>query len=144
VTTIRNREMTDTGASHEPSPSRRPARVVLLLLLVIGAVLLPAAYWLMAQGPGTRLTSPPGSTVAEFSGTGDEVTDTFQVREGWDIHWQNGGDRFAFAISGDRDFGTVIDQREPGSGITSPVGGGTFRLEITADGDWSVEIRQGD
>ena len=144
MTTVRNLEMTDTGdaSGGETPPARRRARVILIGVIV--AIVLGSGYWLLTQGPGTRLTSPAGSEVTEFSGTGDEVTDTFQVREGWEIHWQNSGDRFAFAITGDRDFGTVIDQQEPGSGITSPVGGGTYRLEITAEGEWTVEVRQGE
>jgi hypothetical protein len=47
-------------------------------------------------------------------------------------------------MSGDRDLGTVVEQDEPGSGVTSPVGGGTFRLEIEAEGAWKIQIVQGE
>lgn len=113
------------------------------MALLVGAVA-SAGYWILTQGPGRELVSPPGSIVAEFSGTGNQTTDAFQVREGWQIQWANSGPSFAFAITGDRDFGTVIDQREPASGVTSPVGGGTFRLEISADGPWTISIVQGE
>lgn len=111
-----------------------------VIVLVIAAV----AYWLLFHGPGQNITSPSGSTILEVSGQRDAATDDFRVREGWSIHWENSGHRFAFAISGDRDFGTVVDQSEPGSGVTSPVGGGTFRLEIEAEGPWSIRVVQGE
>ena len=111
-------------------------------IVVIVAVL--AAYWFVTQGPGQQLLSPRGSTVAEFSGDGDQTTSPFQVREGWAIHWDSTAAHFAFAIRGDRDFGTIIDIDEPGSGVTSPTGSGSYNLEITADGPWSIRITQGE
>jgi hypothetical protein len=118
----------------------RPILLVVAVALVVGV----GGLLFFAQGPGQRILSPEGSTVAEFSGDGDEITDEFQVREGWTIHWENSGVRFAFAITGDRDFGTVIEQDEPASGVTSPVGEGTFRLEIEAEGPWEIRIVQGE
>lgn len=112
---------------------------------VVGLIVLAAiGYWFLTLGPGQTLVSPAGSTVAEFSGEGDQTTDEFEVREGWAIHWENSGESFSFAITGDRDFGTVIDQSEPGSGVTSPVGAGAYRLEIAAEGPWAIRIVQGD
>ena len=83
----------------------------------------------------------PG-VIAQFDGDGDKTTQAFTVTEGWQIQWETSGTSFDFAITGDRDFGTVIEQDGPGSGITSPVGSGSFRLEITAEGRWSVHIVQ--
>ena len=122
------------------SSTGRPIIIGLVVLLVVAI----AGYWFFTQGPGQQLLSPPGSTVAEFEGDADEVTSSFDVREGWAIHWESSGDAFSFAINGDRDFGTVIDIDEPGNGITSPTGSGTYHLEITADGPWTVTITQGD
>lgn len=131
-----------THEDHVVDRRRRwPVRIAVLIgLLVMASV----AYWLMTEGPGQALLSPAGSTVADFSGEGDQTTDAFEVREGWSIHWENTGETFAFAISGDRDFGTVIQQQEPGSGVTSPVGEGSYRLEIVADGPWTIQIVQGE
>lgn len=84
----------------------------------------------------------PIRSVTEFNGTADETTDAFQVHEGWQLHWETTGEAFAFAITGDRNFGTVVRQEGPGSGITSPIGAGIFRLEIKAKGPWSVRIIQ--
>lgn len=117
------------------------------LPIIIGLVVLLVvvlAGWFLTQGPGQQLLSPAGSTVAEFAGESDQVTDSFSVREGWAIHWESSGDAFSFAIEGDRDFGTVIDIDEPGNGVTSPTGSGTFHLEITADGPWTVRVTQGE
>lgn len=116
--------------------------MVAALIIVVGVALVAFLYWYL-NGPGAP-GGPARSVVAEFSGVSDQTTNTFQVREGWQIHWETEGDRFAFAITGDLDFGTVIEEEGPGSGITSPVPSGSFRLEITAEGPWSVTIIQGD
>jgi hypothetical protein len=124
-----------------PSGTRR-----WILLAVIAAVLLIAAggYWFFSMGSGDGVTSPPGSEVISFSGDGDQTTESFEVRQGWQIQWQHDR-KFAMAIRGDRDFGTVIDEKgKAGSGVTSPVGAGTFYLEITANGPWQVTIIQGE
>jgi hypothetical protein len=105
------------------------------LLVLLVAV---AAYWYATGG-----LSPAGSTVAQFSGDGDQVTDPFPVREGWLIRWESTGTRFAFAVTGDRDFGILVDRQGPASGSTALVSAGTYRLEVTADGPWTVRITQG-
>jgi hypothetical protein len=129
--------------NHSASTRRRswlaPALIGLGLLVIVGI-----AYWAVTQGPAQALVSPRGSHIASFDGHGDQVTASFKVRPGWAIHWNAKGDAFAFEIKGDRDLGKVIDIDEPGSGVTSPTGGGTYYLAVTADGDWSIEITQGD
>ena len=123
-------------------PSRR-TRWPTPVALLVGLLALAAVAYVLAEGPGQSLLSPTGSTVAELSGDGDQTSDAFDVREGWSIHWENRGDRFAFAITGDRDFGTVVEQDESGTGVTSPAGGGRYRLEIQAEGPWEIRIVQG-
>lgn len=113
--------------------------------VAVGVLLLAAsALWFLTEGPGQRLLSPPGSTVAEFEGSGSQSTPRFRVREGWQIHWDSRSEAFSFAIRGDRDFGTVVEVAEPTSGITAPVGAGSFYLEVTAGGEWSITVIQGD
>jgi len=132
--------MTDTI-----EPAHRPRRwVVPAFAVAIALLLILGGYWVFTQGPGRQLLSPQGSTVASFSGATDQTTGSFQVREGWAIHWDSTGQKFAFAIRGDRDFGTVINITEPGSGVTSPTGAGSFHLEVTAQGSWTISITQGD
>jgi hypothetical protein len=123
---------------------RRPSWAKAVLVAVLAVVLLIGGYWLFTQGPGRQLLSPAGSTVAEFSGDSNQTTGSFQVREGWAINWESTGQQFAFAIRGDRDFGTVINIDEPGSGVTSPTGAGTFHLDVTAAGPWAISITQGE
>ena len=124
--------------------ARGHQRLAWLAVGLAAIVIILLGYWFLTRGPGVELLSPTGSTVTGFTGEGDMTTGTFQVRDGWAIHWESTGDRFAFAIRGDRDFGTVIDVDEPESGVTSPTGAGAFHLEITAAGPWSITIAQGE
>jgi hypothetical protein len=111
--------------------------------VAVAALVLVAAgyglYYLFGRGTGEP---PPRTDVAEFSGDSDATTESFTVQEPWQIHWETEGESFSYAIEGDRDYGTIIEQEGPGSGVTSPVGSGTFHLEITADGPWHVQIFQ--
>ncbi|MBA2555949.1 MAG: hypothetical protein H0V12_01155 [Chloroflexi bacterium] len=116
----------------------RLATIALILLAIIAA----AVYWYVNNGPGRA--SPAGSTVVELAGAGNQSTEPFTVRPGWRIEWQNTGDQFFMAITGDRDFGTVVEQQEPGSGVTSPSGAGTYRIDVRAAGEWSITVVQGD
>lgn len=126
---------------HRETNTRLRRRV----FVFVGVVTVAAAgLWFFTLGPGQRVLSPAGSTVAHFNGPGAATTGEFRVREGWQIHWDSESDTFSLAIRGDRDFGTVVEVDEPTSGITAPVGGGTFFLEVSAEGDWSVEVIQGD
>lgn len=127
---------------HRAKNTRARSRV--RVFVVIGGLLLVAGgYWFLTEGPGQRILSPPGSSVAEFEGPGAMTTSSFKVREGWQIHWDSQSENFTLAIRGDRDFGTVIELTEPTSGITAPVGAGSFHLEVSAEGDWSITVLQG-
>jgi hypothetical protein len=122
---------------------RIPQWIAAIILVIIVLVSFAGVYLFFTQGPGTQFLSPAGSTVAAYSGDGDQTTLAFKVREGWAIQWESKGDQFAFAIQGDRDFGKVIDINEPGNGVTSPTGAGSFHLEVTATGPWTISITQG-
>jgi hypothetical protein len=126
------------------APSASVARDRRPLLIVVGAVVLLASAWFFLLGPGARILSPKGSAVAEFDGSGDLTTQSFTVREGWEIHWTSESEQFTLAIRGDRNLGTVVDGAGAGLGVTSPPVGGTFYLELTAGGSWSVTVVQGD
>jgi hypothetical protein len=132
----------DSDGSRLGGPRRHRVALLVGAIVVVAAVL--GAYWFVTQGPGQQILSSAGSTVATFSGDSNQTTSSFTVREGWDINWESTGTAFAFAIKGDRDFGTVINLTEPGSGITSPTGAGSYYLEVTATGPWTIEITQGD
>lgn len=118
-----------------------PLLLVSILVIILVAI---GAYWFVTQGPGQRIVSPPGSEITEFSGDANQTTESFSVRGQWQVHWQNSGDEFTFAIDGDQDLGTIIEQEEPGSGVTNVVAAGTFHLEVTANGPWTIRITQGE
>ena len=126
----------------QPAGRGRSAILIIGALVVLAAVGLGAYALLGKPNGGPNGTTAPG-VIAQFDGDGDKTSDAFRVDEGWQILWETTGETFEFAIAGDTDFGTVIQQAGPGSGITSPVGAGTFRLEITAKGPWSIQIVQG-
>jgi len=131
--------MTDSVARLRSPSTRR-------LWLVIGALVLAVvglgSYYFLTRG--TVPNAPARTDVVSFSGTGDDVTESFSVTEPWQIHWETDGETFSFAIDGDRDYGVVIEQDGPGSGVTSPVGSGTFYIEVMAEGPWRVQIFQGE
>lgn len=120
---------------------RRPAWLAAGGLLA--AVLLVGGYWFFSEGPGWPIISPRGATVASFSGDGDLVTQSFRVREGWRIQWASTGSSFAMAIDGDRNMGTVVQVAGPEDGLAAPPSEGTFHLEITASGPWTITVLQG-
>lgn len=128
----------------EPVAAKRNRRRWLIVAVLIVAILLVAlGYWLFTEGPGARLLSPPRSSVTEFAGEGDQITSSFRVRQGWQIRWESSGARFALTIRGDRNFGTVVNEDEPASGVTSPPAPGTFHLEVSAEGPWTITVLQG-
>jgi hypothetical protein len=79
-----------------------------------------------------------------MSGTGDKQSESFIVVPGWQIVWQTDGGGFAIAIRGDQDLGTIVNQDQAASGATSLPSAGTFHLEVTAKGPWSLKVLQGE
>lgn len=94
--------------------------------------------------PATASPAPAAPrTVLEIYGVGDLVSQSFTVRNAWQVNWRTDGGSFAFAIRGDQDLGTVVDQPGPASGVISPVPLGTFHIEVTAEGPWSIIVVEG-
>jgi hypothetical protein len=87
--------------------------------------------------------APPGGVVLELNGTGNLTSDAFAVEPGWQIVWQTEGTRFSYAVHGAQDLGTVVDVKEPSSGANAFAPAGTFRIEIAAQGPWSIKVVQG-
>jgi hypothetical protein len=152
---------------------RRPILVAVLAVAGVVGWILGALAGQMAQPPAspspslaptstlspTVSASPPPSPTAiisisaepdtsaapvlQISDTGNKTTTDFEVRVGWQIDWQVDGKRFAIAVKGSRDLGTVVNVPGPASGVTSPPVDGTYHLEITATGHWSLKVIQG-
>lgn len=126
--------------------ARRSRRGVVLIAVLAVVVVAAIAALIVSQRDDSHSPAsptrgaPPAERVAKLSGTGDQTTKSFQVKKGWEIRWATTGTTFKFAITGDRDFGTVVDHQGAGGGSTYPIGSGTFRLQVSADGPWTVRI----
>ena len=135
-------ENTRTTAPERP---RRTNTIIIVIVLLCAAALVTGFVLLRSPGGPTENGETKRTVVAKFAGDGNEVTDRFDVDEGWQIHWETEGKGFRFSIDGEKfDYGTVIKEKRAGSGVTSPVGAGTFRLNVKAKGPWSVQIIQGE
>jgi hypothetical protein len=137
----------DPGATDDPRRGRGLPLIAALLVLAIGAIAAVVVSQRDDSPRGAATDTTTSSTlpalpdqVAQFSGTGDDETASFAVEEGWEILWESSGTTFKLGITGDQDFGTVVDHEGEGGGSTSPVGSGTFRLLVTADGPWNIRI----
>ena len=92
----------------------------------------------------TSTLAAPLDVIFSIDGTSHDVTDSFEVKPGWQIQWQIDGDAIAIAVSGDPNLGLVIDQKGPASGVTGIAEGGDFSLNIAADGPWKVTVIDGE
>jgi hypothetical protein len=130
-----------TGGVEPTATGSRPWLWVAFALVF--AIVVLAGIWFLILGPG-RQGGPAGSVLVELSGNGDTTSVEFFARHGWQIQWETEAESFQLSIHGDPEIGPAIDQEGPGSGVTSPVPSGTFRLEVKSDGSWSLNVVQGD
>jgi hypothetical protein len=86
----------------------------------------------------------PREILLEFSGTDHDVSQPFEVVSSWQIHWQTDGTSIAIAVTGEQSLGVVVDEAGPASGVISPGSAGTFRLDVAANGPWSITIIHGE
>lgn len=81
----------------------------------------------------------------EYTGTGDSVIFLDEIPAGWVLYAEGNADGRYFCIKGydDNDKSTklFVSTTEPYSGTTIDGNFATTQLEITATGDWRVEIR---
>jgi hypothetical protein len=86
----------------------------------------------------------PQEVILTLQGDSHEISDSFEVKPGWQIEWQIDGSSIAIAITGDQNLGVPVDQPGPASGVTGISQGGVFRLEIAANGPWSITVIDGE
>ena len=86
------------------------------------------------------MSAPP---VLQLKGTGNKRSAQFEVLLGWQIQWETQADHITVEAAGEKPLGKVVDEDGPASGVTSPPQGGTFRLQITAKGPWTITVIQG-
>ena len=100
----------------------------------------PSPTATISSSAGPAVSGPP---VLQLKGTGNKRSAQFDVLVGWQVQWSTEADHIVVVASGDKDLGMVVDEDGPASGVTSPPQGGTFRLQVTADGPWSITVIQG-
>ncbi|HSL76310.1 MAG TPA: hypothetical protein VK867_05155, partial [Candidatus Limnocylindrales bacterium] len=82
--------------------------------------------------------------VLTLQGDSHEISDSFEVQPGWQIQWQIEGSSIAIAVTGEPSVGVLIDEPGPARGVTGIAQGGVFRLEIAANGPWSITVIDGE
>jgi len=80
--------------------------------------------------------------VVEMEGTGDAISEPFDASAGLRIEWKTTGRTFRIAMTGDQDLGTIVNESGSASGVISVAVSGTFHLEVTAEGPWSITVTQ--
>jgi hypothetical protein len=135
--------------------SRR--RLVWLAIAVVVAVLVAGGLLLVNDDDGddggaaqVTETTEPGSDASEdvqgvtdqFSGSGDDTTEVFEVAENWEVRWTSTGSSFTLELftEDDTSRGTIVTASDQAEGSTFVVEGGRFYIAVTTDGDWSLDI----
>lgn len=106
----------------------RLLKTVFVLFLALASV---------APSPGHAET-----TVASYSGTGGRITETFTIDDNWSARWTSERGRFALVLrrtdgGTTRTAATAYGRAEGEAGYGE---GGTYTLEVTAEGPWRVDI----
>lgn len=95
-------------------------------------------------GPTDATPPQPQQVILTIEGDSHDVSDSFEVKPGWQILWQIDGTSIAVAVTGEQNLGVLIDEEGPASGVTGIAQGGVFRLEIAANGPWSIRVIDGE
>jgi hypothetical protein len=124
-----------------PAPARVAAVSAAPSAATTNPSLAPTATPIATAVP-TQVPGAPRQILA-LQGDSDDISDSFEVNPGWQIQWQVQGTSIAVAVTGDQNLGVLIEQEGPKKGVTGIAPGGAFRLEITADGPWSITVIDG-
>ncbi len=125
-------------AAVEPSPS------VVAATPTVAPTASPSATPTATPAPTEQPPPLPQEVILTLQGDSHEVSDSFEVKPGWQIQWQIDGSSIAIAITGDQNLGVPIQQSGPASGVTGISDCGVFRLEIAANGPWSITVIDGE
>lgn len=86
----------------------------------------------------------PQQVILTLEGDSHDVSDSFEVKPGWQIQWQIDGSSIAIAVTGDSNLGVLVENPGPASGVTGIAPGGAFRLEIVATRAWKITVIDGE
>ena len=104
----------------------------------------PTAAPTATPAPTEAPPAQPQQVILTMQGDSHDVSDSFEVKPGWQIQWQIDGSSIAIAGTGDQNLGILVNQEGPASGVTGIAQGGVFRLEIAANGPWTITVIDGE
>ena len=126
------------AAAVQPTPS------IVVLTPAPSALPSPSASPTATPAPTETPPPQPQQVMLTLEGDSHDVSDSFEVKPGWQILWQIDGTSIAVAVTGEQNLGVLIDEEGPASGVTGIAQGGVFRLEIAANGPWSIRVIDGE
>jgi hypothetical protein len=126
------------AAAVQPTPS------IVVLTPAPSVLRSPSALPTATQAPTETPPPQPQQVILTIEGDSHDVSDSFEVKPGWQIQWQIEGTSIAVAVTGEQNLGVLIDEEGPASGVTGIAQGGVFRLEIAANGPWSIRVIDGE
>jgi len=90
------------------------------------------------------LLLPAGAeeVIKEFSGTETISTDPITVPDNWEIQWETKG-QYLQILMNTADaipLGYAVEQIGPGKGTSKQEKGGSYILDMNAQGEWKVKI----
>lgn len=129
-----------TASAVEPTPT---VLVTPSPLPTASAAASPTAAPTATPAPTEAPPLQPQQVILTMQGDSHDVSDSFEVKPGWQIQWQIDGSSIAIAVTGEENLGVVLNQEGPASGVTGIAQGGVFRLEIAANGPWSITVIDG-
>ena len=99
------------------------------------------AVYLVMASPASAADE---TVVLELAANGQRNTRPFTVRDRWEVRWDLRGEMVTVMIRDpDGKFVTAGGQQEkPGRGASYQPKGGTYYLDITGMGDWTVTVVQ--
>ena len=122
----------------------QPTPAIVVLTPAPSALPSPSASPTATPAPTETPPPQPQQVMLTLEGDSHDVSDSFEVKPGWQILWQIDGTSIAVAVTGEQNLGVLIDEEGPASGVTGIAQGGVFRLEIAANGPWSIRVIDGD
>jgi hypothetical protein len=96
-----------------------------------------------ATASGSSTPVPKASSLAKFSGRGDETTTTFRAASNWEIRWRTeSGSPFTVELldASGVSRGQIVTSKKKVTGATFVSEKGQFKLKVSATRAWSIEI----